>query len=124
MAFNEYDEYTTDNQKVSVEFKEALKTKPDTEGCDARYKLAAFDKDANTFIEWWQMAEKLKAETSDFSSHVSINAENADVWAEFSRKDIDELRTRFDQGYIEFMVVAVTVQSDVAGPSISYASLP
>jgi hypothetical protein len=53
LAFNEYDEWTTYNERKSVEFREALKTKPDVKGCDAKYKLAVFDKDADTFIEAW-----------------------------------------------------------------------
>jgi hypothetical protein len=62
------------------------------------------------------METKLMAEISEFSSTVGINSENGDVFATFSRKDITALESRFDQGYIEFMVVAVVPYSEVAGP--------
>jgi hypothetical protein len=103
LAFSEYDEWTTTDERQSVEFRNALETRENVDDCYSVYKLLAYDKDVSEFIDWWEMEELLKTEASNWSSYVSFDSNTATLWGDFSRMDIDELsQDRFDNGYIEF----------------------
>jgi hypothetical protein len=106
-----------------VEISNAIETSTATKGCNAQYKLQAWDSDANSYIEWEDLVLDFASEVPHyFSSHVEFSKESGDFYGWFFYEDLSVLKsTRFvdaDGNFaMKFRILALIPGSTIHGPA-------